>query len=142
MVAHGIEGRAVCLVELVFLAEGHMAGFVPLLLQLAHLLESGVLIGSLRAQSLKAAYDFALGLEIGALYLARARTGFLFLVEEEVAGSGEAAPQGVGVFFWNGTDGLPLFLHGHEALGGGAPVGAVLESLGLFHKLLLAGEVR
>ena len=63
------------------------------------------------------------------------------VVEESVAGRGEALPQIVAVFLGDCTDALPFLLHGNEFLGSIAPVGAVFQSLGLSHKLLFVSEV-
>ena len=47
MAAHGVDGGTICLVELVFLTEGHMAGLVPALLQGLELGKGGFFVRGL-----------------------------------------------------------------------------------------------
>ena len=73
-----------------------------------------------------------LGLEIGILGFTHTVGSFTAVIEKFLTSGGETVPYLVADSLGNGTDCFPFFLKLDDLIGRLAPVGAVLQSLGLF----------
>ena len=125
---------AVCLVEILLVLVGHVAGLLPFVHQFAHFLHA--FLGGIGGDALKLLDDAALGLQVLLLALLDRRFGGFAGVEECVAGAVEAFPEFLGVFAGHGANLLPLFLQLLDGAGCLGPLRAVLEG---FHLLAEGG---
>ena len=122
----------ILLVHLVLLLEGHMTdGLVLVDQQVQFLLK---VVAGILQERLELFDDGTFLLEVLMLLATLSGSSLVACLEEMVAGTHKLLPQLVAQFLGHHTDGLPLLLQGNELIASGAPLGRVLEGVGLLDK--------